>query len=931
MNEAQQYQEVPWLNSNNINPQQQQQQQPEQSAYLSPEQANFLMDQQQQQEQLFFLQQDLQAAFQREQALLQELHNLTANAAGLQRREELHLHQLDVLTERVMDVEAAGARDRNVSLELQANCTALALQLAEHESELQEWQQKCNELVELRSQDEAKIRELKKKYKAAARESEELAEMIERHRLRDEGTEFHHTKKKKKRRGFFAWLFGFGSVSDHDGFGNDEAYEEMQEAARSTLLAALRTERNSVSELETAVATLQQNNSAIAEQVQSRDQIIDELNNRVAVFEEDKLVLKAALRQLQKEMNEEAPKTQKLVSDLAAAKKEVKRLKLEMEKLEKAHKKEAAALQKVIRQKEEKAKVIESNMTVIGAYVDKLEERLADFTVQRKGIEKREKACKNLEQKAANATSEKEILTTRITELDAEHVELKKLLDELAKERANLQKEAEAMTSDRELLKKEAQNLRQAYAKLENETKALEKSSEQWRLRSQQVESKLNATETVKERLVQQLELSESEKAQLRKQVQGVSSSQQEHISMLEQAAEAKLALERRVAELESERQSSSQTSEAVVEEMKRSLEDQRKQLEMARQEQQRAIAEAKKATETASEAESKRLEAEAAASKAADEIATMKAAEEAAKKAAAEAAQRQAARQTATKVSSARKSTDASSGVEQQEQGVEKEPTKSIKPSGGKRLDDNKEHPSDIPPETGKDVSDQRIEDSSNYTNFPFDPSVRPIPYVKPDMRPKDAEKAPLQPPYLPKTASSPKRQFGSGLVKESPQPSTERKSGTIPASNNSTKTDKPRKVRLRKVRKAFSKRTGVHGLFTPPSNPSPKRTKKETTSTAAAAVATPSTSKKKVPLRKVRKFFAKTTGVHGLFSTPSNPHPKRQKKPGKTKDAKPAGSVPSSGIPSKPNEIKHTFGGLQYSPPPKVPSPSKESRGKR
>lgn len=65
--------------------------------------------------------------------------------------------------------------------------------------------------------------------------------------------------------------------------------------------------------------SLQQNNSAISEMVESRDSIIDELNNRIAVFEEDKVVLKAALRQLQKEMKEEAPKAQKLVDDLRNA------------------------------------------------------------------------------------------------------------------------------------------------------------------------------------------------------------------------------------------------------------------------------------------------------------------------------------------------------------------------------------------------------------------------------------------------------------------------------------------------------------------------------------------------------------------------------------------------------------------------------------
>lgn len=53
--------------------------------------------------------------------------------------------------------------------------------------------------------------------------------------------------------------------------------------------------------------------------VSSRDSLIDELNDRVAVFEEDKVVLKAALRQLQKEMKEEGPKFKKMEGDLEVA------------------------------------------------------------------------------------------------------------------------------------------------------------------------------------------------------------------------------------------------------------------------------------------------------------------------------------------------------------------------------------------------------------------------------------------------------------------------------------------------------------------------------------------------------------------------------------------------------------------------------------
>lgn len=72
-------------------------------------------------------------------------------------------------------------------------------------------------------------------------------------------------------------------------------------------------------ELEAIITALEQNNTAIAEMVKSRDLIVDELNDRIAVFEKDKVVLKAALKQLQKEMKEEAPRTQKLTDDLDVA------------------------------------------------------------------------------------------------------------------------------------------------------------------------------------------------------------------------------------------------------------------------------------------------------------------------------------------------------------------------------------------------------------------------------------------------------------------------------------------------------------------------------------------------------------------------------------------------------------------------------------
>jgi chromosome segregation ATPase len=153
--------------------------------------------------------------------------------------------------------------------------------------------------------------------KARQADLEELACLVENSRMEQERTEYmEERRRKQKKRGFFGWLFGIGTSQDE----MDMHQERMRDLSRSTLLHALQTERNNVDELEAALMVLQQNNSAISDMVKSRDDLINELNDRVAVFEEDKIVLKAALRQLQKEMKEEAPKTQKLVTDLDSSK-----------------------------------------------------------------------------------------------------------------------------------------------------------------------------------------------------------------------------------------------------------------------------------------------------------------------------------------------------------------------------------------------------------------------------------------------------------------------------------------------------------------------------------------------------------------------------------------------------------------------------------
>ena len=404
----------------------------------------------------------LQDALYREQDLYHQLGNLSHALAALQQREDLQLRQLDVLTERLTQTEAHAAHERNVLLEVQANCTTYEQQVGELTLKVDELRQKCEHWQQVHQNDTTKLQDMKQKCKKAALEAEDLAAMIERHRLNDAKESYsrlHHRKG-----GLLGWLFGRSS--------DDEDYEQMQDAARSTLLKALNEERKSVEDLEVSVLALQRNNSAIAEQVVSRDLIIDELNDRIAVFEEDKLVLKAALRQLQKEMKEEAPKKQKLVESLAKSEKQVAKLQKEIESLIQTHRKEIAALRKAIAEKESAIQMAESNMTQIGTYVDKLEERLTDFAVARRDMESRSKELGAMEDALGSLRREKTELEQKVQSFEAEHEELKGLLSEVASDRANLTQQNSRLSRESSDLARQVNQLQQRIDALEETGRA---------------------------------------------------------------------------------------------------------------------------------------------------------------------------------------------------------------------------------------------------------------------------------------------------------------------------------------------------------------------------------------------------------------------------------------------------------------------------
>lgn len=476
-----------------------------------------------------------------------------------------------------MEMEAITAAERNQLLEWQENCTSLINQMASLEEEASEDRKRCQELTEQYEQGVATQNKLKDELKVALRQAEDLAALIERHRLQgDEDGEDYETfrkKKKKRKRGFFAWLFGWGREDDDSMDNVDEVYEQ----ARSTLLKALQTERNNVDELEMAVASLQQNNSAIAEQVQSRDLVIEQLNNRVAVFEDDKVVLKAALKQLQKEMKEEAPKTLKLAEDAKQAQQEIERLKNEIEAMIQSHKQEIARLQKIIAEKEMHVQESLGNLTEIGTYVDKLESRLADFAVARRDMEKREEKCQELEELSKLVTEERDALKTQLTEYETEREEHKHLLQELVEERTSLKSQ-----TDRGALEQNAMRLRGSLAKLEIDYKALDRTNIQLQSRIRDLESQQSGHDVSQQRLEDKLASTDKRMEELQSSLVSATQEKKELSEKLSEAEKSKDELLKKVDDLTKsvddysspERAEESRVKEVATREIQMALQD---------------------------------------------------------------------------------------------------------------------------------------------------------------------------------------------------------------------------------------------------------------------------------------------------------------------------------------------------------------------
>jgi chromosome segregation ATPase len=152
---------------------------------------------------------------------------------------------------------------------------------------------------------------------------------------------------------------------------------------------------------------------------------------------------------------------------------ESKRLNAEINGIISTHQEELNALTLTISSKQKTISERESNLTTIGTYVDKLEERLTSFAVTRRDIEVREKKCKEIEESALKTKAEMEQLLVKISDYEGEQEELKKLLEELALERTNLQKDNRKLLTEREFRIGEEEQMQARTASLETQVQSL--------------------------------------------------------------------------------------------------------------------------------------------------------------------------------------------------------------------------------------------------------------------------------------------------------------------------------------------------------------------------------------------------------------------------------------------------------------------------
>jgi hypothetical protein len=139
---------------------------------------------------------------------------------------------------------------------------------------------------------------------------------------------------------------------------------------------------------------------------------------------------------------------------------DVRDLESELESLKSLHEKEIESMNITLNQKQSLMDETDSKMNMISIYVDQLEERLASFAMARRDIEAREERCKDLEQKSGENAKEMESFQRQLGLLAKERDELKDLVELLVKERTALEKKKMKLEEDIKVYTIEGESMR---------------------------------------------------------------------------------------------------------------------------------------------------------------------------------------------------------------------------------------------------------------------------------------------------------------------------------------------------------------------------------------------------------------------------------------------------------------------------------------
>lgn len=203
-----------------------------------------------------------------------------------------------------------------------------------------------------------------------------------------------------------------------------------------------------------------------------------------------------------------------------------------MNGLIRTHQDELIMLQQTISSKQRTLTESESNLTAIGTYVDKLEDRLTSFAVTRRDMEQRERKCKEIEEAAAVIEAEKKDLEAKVETYSKEEAEVKQLLEELVTERSKLQKDNRKLATDSEFRVAEQEQLQAKCTSLEREVTELSDALEDLRANSNTFTLALEAAEQTNLELLDRTERAIDQESQLGK-VQSENLDLQEEVQKL--------------------------------------------------------------------------------------------------------------------------------------------------------------------------------------------------------------------------------------------------------------------------------------------------------------------------------------------------------------------------------------------------------------